>query len=69
MQAVFTINIIVEAALEKLFQQYRLEFWHDEKTDMKGLIDSLHLPGIEKLMIENNEFTLKHKILLENPTN
>jgi hypothetical protein len=32
---------------------------------MEGLFDSLHLPGIEKLMIENNKFTLKHKIRLK----
>jgi hypothetical protein len=36
-----------------------------KKTDKKGLFDSLHLPDIKKLRIENNEFTLKHKIRLK----
>ena len=68
MQDIFTISTKVQAALEKLFQQHRLVFWYDEKAEMTGLFDSLHLPGIEKLTIENNEFTLKHKILIEHPT-
>jgi hypothetical protein len=50
---------------KKVFQKYRLEFCHDEKTDKKGLFDSLHLPDIKKLRIENNKFTLKHKIRLK----
>ena len=65
MQDIFTISTKVQAALEKLFQQHRLVFWYDEKAEMKGLFDSLHLSGIEKLTIENNEFTLKHKIRLK----
>ena len=32
---------------------------------MEGLFDSLHLPGNKKLRIENNDFTLKHKIRLK----
>ena len=68
MQDMFTINTKVQEALEKLFQHHRLVFWYDEKAEMKGLFESLQLPGIDKLIIENNEFTLKHQILIENPT-
>ena len=32
---------------------------------MEGLFDSLHLPDIKKLRIENNEFSLKHKFRLK----
>ena len=62
-----TMYTKVEAALEKLFQQHHLVFWYDDKAEMRGLFDSLHITGVEKLVIENNEFTLKHRILIENP--
>jgi len=68
MQDLFTINTKVQAALEKLFQQYRLIFWYDDKAEMTGLFQSLQIPKVDKVVIENNEFTLKHKFLFEQPT-
>ncbi len=68
MQDLFTINTKVQAALEKLFRQYRLIFWYDDKTEMTGLFQSLQIPEVDKVVIENNEFTLKHKLLVEHPT-
>jgi len=68
MQDLFTINTKVQAALEKLFQQYRLIFWYDDKAEMTGLFQSLQIPKVDKVVIENNEFTLKHKFLVEQPT-
>jgi len=68
MQDMFTINTKVQAALEKLFQQHRLIFWYDEKAEMIGLFNGLQIPGVQKLMIENNEFTLKHQLLIEQST-
>lgn len=68
MQDMFTINTKVQAALEKLFQQHRLVFWYDDKAEMTGLFNSLHIPDVEKVVIENNEFTLKHQLLIERPT-
>lgn len=64
----FTINTKVQAALEKLFQQYRLVFWYDDKAEMTGLFNSIQIPDVEKVVIENNEFTLKHQLLIERPT-
>ena len=68
MQDLFTINTKVQAALEKLFQQHRLIFWYDGKAEMTGLFQNMQIPGVDKLIIENNEFSLKHKILLEQPS-
>lgn len=67
MKDMFTINSKVQAALEKLFQQYRIVFWYDEKAEMTGLFNSLQIPDVEKVVIENNEFTLKHRLLIEQP--
>jgi uncharacterized protein (TIGR02687 family) len=67
MSELSTINNKVQAALEKLFQQHRLVFWYDEKKEMTDLFNSLDIEGVEKRVIENNEFTLKYKILIEQP--
>lgn len=68
MQEISTINAKVQASLEKLFQQHRLVFWYDENAEMTNLFNGLQIPGVEKLVIENNEFTLKHQVLIEQPT-
>lgn len=67
MSELFTINNKLQAALEKIFQQHRLVFWYDDKAEMSELFESIQIPGIEKLKITNNEFSLKHKLLVENP--
>jgi uncharacterized protein (TIGR02687 family) len=67
MSELFAINEKVQSALEKIFQQHRLVFWYDDKAEMSELFENIQIPGIEKLKIENNEFTLKHKLLVEQP--
>lgn len=67
MADIFTINNKVQAALEKLFQQHRLVFWYDDKAEMTALFESLQIPGVGKITIENDEFTLKYKLLIETP--
>lgn len=68
MQDMFTIHTRVQAALEKLFQQHRIVFWYDDKAEMISLFNSLQIPDVEKVVIDNNEFTLKHQLLIECPT-
>ena len=67
MSDIFTINNKVQAALEKKFQEHRIIFWYDDKAELTGLFDGLRIPEVEKLIIENNEFTLKHRLLIEQP--
>lgn len=67
MSELFTINEKLQSALEKIFQQHRLVFWYDDKAEMSELFESIQIPGIEKLKITNNEFSLKHKLLVEQP--
>lgn len=67
MSELFAINEKVQSALEKIFQQHRLVFWYDDKAEMSELFDNIQIPGIEKLIIENNEFTMKHTLLVEQP--
>lgn len=67
MAELFTLNNKVQAALEKKFQEHRIIFWYDDKAELTALFDNLQIPEVEKLIIENNEFTLKHRLLIERP--
>jgi len=67
MQDLFTVNEKVQNALEKLFQKHRLVFWYDGNAEMKSLYESLQFANIKKLVLDNNEFTIKHRILVEFP--
>ena len=67
MSDIFTMNNKVQAALEKKFQEHRILFWYEGKAELTSLFDNLQIPGVEKLMIENNEFTLKHRMLILQP--
>ena len=63
----FTRSNKVQSAIEKLFIQHRLVFWYDEKAELTDLFNSIQLPGVEKVLIDNNEFTLKYQLLIEHP--
>jgi uncharacterized protein (TIGR02687 family) len=67
MPDIFEVNDKVQKALEKYFQQHRLVFWYDDKADMKPLFESIKFADIEKLVIENNEFGIKHTVIVEQP--
>lgn len=67
MPDIFEVNDNVQKALEKYFQQHRLVFWYDDKADMRTLFESMQFADIEKLVITNNEFGIKHKVLVEKP--
>ena len=65
MSNLFTINEKLQNALDKIFQQHRIVFWYDDKAEMTQLFEEIQISGVEKLTIENNEFRIKHKILVE----
>jgi uncharacterized protein (TIGR02687 family) len=55
------------ASLQKLFDQYRIVFWYDDKRTLREDYEALELDGVTKLEIANNEFTLKYHLLREEP--
>ena len=60
----------IEQALDKLFAQGnkgRLVFWYDEKKELRADFDALQLDGVEKVIVENNEYALKYRMLKEQP--
>ncbi|MQY78818.1 MAG: BREX-1 system phosphatase PglZ type A, partial [Bacteroidetes bacterium] len=57
----------IEEALQKLFNDHRIIFWYDEKTDLFGQYDEVELPGIEKIHVQNNSFYIKHLVTSQKP--
>lgn len=57
----------IAQTLARLFQDtradHRIILWHDEKEEMREEFDALDLPGVEKIEIHNNEFSVKYRIL------
>src|SRR5581483_7930579 len=53
-------------ALEKEFTKKRVIFWYDgELIGWQQEYESLELPGVVKLAVQNNEFGVKHRIAHE----
>lgn len=61
------MSIQIKNTLQRLFEKHRIVFWYDAKKELRGEFNSLELAGVQKLEIANNEFTLKYKLLREQP--
>jgi len=57
----------IKETLKKLFYQHRIITWHDEKREMGSFFETFTLDGVQKILIENNEFGVKVRILSEEP--
>jgi uncharacterized protein (TIGR02687 family) len=57
----------VKNTLEKLFEKDRIVFWYDVKQELRSEYESLILNDIEKIELNNNEFSVKYKMLKEFP--
>jgi uncharacterized protein (TIGR02687 family) len=53
-------------SLSRMFERHRLVIWYDDEG-LAGDLSEMQLPGIETLVIDNNEFGLKHRVLREEP--
>jgi len=61
------MNERIKLALYKLFEKQRIVFWYDSKEELRDDFESLTLPDVEKIEIQNNEYAIKHRILREEP--
>jgi len=61
------MNEQIAQALTKLFDRHRIIFWYDAGKELREDYESLHLAGVEKIELTNNEFGVKHRILREEP--
>ena len=57
----------IQQALARLFERQRIVFWYDDKKEFREVFESLEMDSVEKAEINSNEFTLKHRILREEP--
>ncbi len=57
----------IRQVIEKQFETNRVVFWYDEFREFLLDFESLDIGNIRKIRVENNEFGLKHKILIEEP--
>lgn len=56
-----------EESLHKLFQDHRVIFWYDADAKMRDQYEEVQLDAIQKVEVNNNEFSIKYKILKEAP--
>jgi len=61
------MNPRIAQALTRLFDRHRIIFWYDAKQELRDDFEALSLPEIEKAEIANNEFSLKYRVLREEP--
>lgn len=53
----------IEEVINGLLDNYRLVFWYDEGGTMRMMAESMQLKGAEVLILQDNPFSLKHRIL------
>jgi uncharacterized protein (TIGR02687 family) len=58
----------IKETLTSYFEDKRIVFWYDEKKQFKEDFDELEIPNVKKIVLENNEFGVKYKVLREEPT-
>ena len=61
------MNDRIITSLQKLFERHRIVFWYDTKQELRDDFDSLTLEDVEKVVLDNNEFSIKYKIMREQP--
>jgi uncharacterized protein (TIGR02687 family) len=57
----------IHQALTRLFGKHRVVFWYDAKKELRAEFEALAIDGVKKIEIQNNEFSIKHKLLRESP--
>ncbi len=57
----------IAQALTRLFGQHRIIFWYDSNIELRNEFEMLDLPEVGKLEIDNNEYSIKYRILKKEP--
>ncbi len=56
----------VKEALKRIFAKHRLVFWYDKDGSMQDIFNQLDIEA-EKIVLDNNEFGVKYRILRQEP--
>ena len=57
----------ITQTLARLFESKRIIFWYDTKQELQAEFEAVNLPGVEKIVLGNNQFGLKYRMLQERP--
>ncbi|MFZ1400099.1 MAG: BREX-1 system phosphatase PglZ type A [Candidatus Promineifilaceae bacterium] len=57
----------ISQTLSSLFKNHRIVFWYDAKQELQAEYEAVALPDVEKVVLGNNQFGLKHRMLREQP--
>lgn len=60
-------NPKIAQALTNLFGKQRIVFWYDLRHEFRTDFETLELPDVQKIELANNEFTVKYRVLREQP--
>lgn len=53
----------ITKALSSLFTEHKVVFWYDEKEKLREQFEEATLKGVDKIVVENNEFAVKYRIV------
>jgi uncharacterized protein (TIGR02687 family) len=57
----------IAKGLEAQLAIHRIVLWYDPEREFRAAFDALALPGVEKILVANNELGVKHRILRDEP--
>ena len=57
----------ITRGLQAQFDRHRIVFWYDAKQELREAFDEVSLPDVTKIEIQNDEFSVKHRILKQEP--
>ncbi len=57
----------IAKGLAAQFDKHRIVFWYDPGREFRQVFDALTLDGVEKIEVANTEFSVKHRVLREEP--
>ena len=57
----------IQESLSRLFEHHKVIIWYDEIEDFRDDWESLQLVDVNKVLVNNNEFAVKHLIYIEKP--
>ena len=57
----------VKPHLERRFHEQRVVFWHDPEAQYASELDGLELSGVTTLLVGNDEYAIKYRLLREQP--
>ena len=57
----------VKKTLIAQFENKRIVIWYDDNKEFRADFDEIELPSVEKILLNNNEFAVKYRVLREEP--